>query len=430
MLRRGCLLVALAAAPARAALPPGAALRLGDDRFRAGGPVAELVFSADGSELVTHVPTANGDRVAVWDAATGELLRAGVPPRAGETRLRWGATVVAGTDLGVVIAADGTAVVRDFALKQDRATLAGHAARVTAVAASPDGRRLATASADGLVRTWDARTFRPLSAPTGHLGAVRTVEVSSDGRLALTVGDDRTARVWTLSDGREVRAFPLGDDPAARFTPDGAAVVLRTDAGIRVRDLATGLDVLPSAPQPADLLAVVRPFAAVALAPDGRMVAVGRAGGEIDLIETATLGVRRRLTGPGPRCRDLAFTPDGSTLLTAGPGAGVLVWPVRVRDVPLSAELKRETNAALLWDRLGGADAAAAYAAMGRLAADPGAAARMARLRLADARADALTERRAEELLEALGGADARAVLAELRRRPGDVRPAGFAPSP
>ncbi|HEX4609328.1 MAG TPA: hypothetical protein VH092_14110, partial [Urbifossiella sp.] len=71
---------ALAPAARSADLPPGAALRLGDTRFRAGGPVAELVFSADGSELVSHVPTPTGDRVAVWDADTGELLRAGVPP--------------------------------------------------------------------------------------------------------------------------------------------------------------------------------------------------------------------------------------------------------------------------------------------------------------------------------------------------------------
>jgi WD40 repeat protein len=409
---RGCLIVAVVvlAVPARAALPPGAAKRLGDDRFRAGGPVAELVFSADGSELVSHVPTPAGDEVAVWDAATGERLRAGGPPRAG-ARVRWGATLVPGTDLGIVLAGR-VAVVRDFVAREDRATLAGHAARVTAAAASPDGRRLATASADGLIRTWDARTFRPLSAPVGHAGAVRTVEVSPDGRLALTTALDRTARVWDIATGREVRAFPL-DGPGAAFTPDGAAVVL----GGRVRDLATGLDVAPSGPLTIDPFAKLRVLTGVCLAvsPDGRAFAVGRSGGGIDLIEPATLGVRRRLGGAGPRCRDAAFTPDGAKLLTAGPGPGVLVWPVRLRDLPLSDELKRETSAAKLWARLASADAAEAYAAMARLAADPPAAARMARLRLADAR-DAATERRVVELLEALGTADARAVLAELPR--------------
>ncbi len=427
MPRRACLLAVLLAAPAGAAdLPPGAALRLGDDRFRAGGPVAELVFSADGSELVSHVATSTGDRVTVWDAATGERLRTGVPPRTAGTRVRWGASSVPGTDLGVVIGPDGTAVVRDFAAKQDRARLAGHAARVTAVAASPDGRRLATASADGLIRTWDARTFRPQSSPFGHLGPVRTVEVSPDGRLALTTGTDRSARVWNVADGREVRVFALDEGGAAVFTPDGSGLKVRTADRVLTRDILTGLETVRHDPPSADPLFALRVVSPVpfAVSPDARVLAVGRPGGELDLIETATLDVRRRLAGPGAPCRDAAFTPDGSRLLTAGPGGGVLVWPVRVRDVPLTAELKRETNAAALWSRLGSHDAAAAYGALARLAADPTAAAKMARLRLGAA-ADPLTEARAVELLEALNTTESRALLRELAG--GGTRPAAAA---
>lgn len=419
MPRRGCwfaLLTVGALAPAArpADLPPGAVLRIGEARFRAGGPVAELVFSADGSELVAHVPAVGGDRVTVWDAATGELLRAGVPPRTAGVRVRWGANAIPGTDFGVVIA-DGAAVVRDFAAKQDRARLSGHAARVTAVAVSPDGRRLATASADGLIRTWDARTFRPLSTPSGHLGPVRTVEVSPDGRLALTTGADRSARIWDIATGRELRAFALDETAAATFAAGSAAVKLRTPDGVRVRDLVTGVEMIPTDPPAADPLTPVRVLLGVcaALSPDGRVLAVGRAGGGINLIETATLGVRRQLGGVGPACRDVAFTPDGSRLLTAGPGEGVVVWPVRVRDMPLTAELKRETSAAKLWDQLAAPDAAAAYAAMARLAADPSAAAKMARLRLGTT-IDPLAESRAVELLESLNTPEARAHLREL----------------
>ena len=376
------------AAPPDSALPPGASLRLGDTRFRAGGEVAELSFSADGAELTSRGPDgAGGVRVIVWDAATGTPVRTTTEPRPPGARVRWATTAIPDTSRGVVVGPDGVAVVRDFAVGKDVVRLTGHFARVTAVTVSADGARLATASADGLIRVWDAETFRPLLEARGHAAAVRAVEVSPDGRTALSTGADGTARVWDLATGRELRAFPVAGAAPAAFTPDGAAVRLPTCERAVVRDLVTGLEVLSSGERsehefPFARWALRATGLCVAVSPDGRTVAVGGLTGTIDLYEAATGRVRRHLVGPGVACLDLSFTPDGGRLLTARADHAVLAWPVRLRDAPLSPGLKRETNAARLWDRLADADAEKSYSAMARLAADPAAAVAMARRKI------------------------------------------------
>ena len=43
---------------------------------------------------------------------------------------------------------------------------------MSALAWSPDGTRLATASDDGTVRIWDPTTGHPTTTLTGHTGAV------------------------------------------------------------------------------------------------------------------------------------------------------------------------------------------------------------------------------------------------------------------
>ena len=57
-------------------LPPGAVLRLGDPRFRAGGEVTALAFSPDATQLVSwQTRWGEAGAMTVWDAATGARLR-------------------------------------------------------------------------------------------------------------------------------------------------------------------------------------------------------------------------------------------------------------------------------------------------------------------------------------------------------------------
>ena len=83
----------------------------------------------------------------------------------------------------------------------------GHFAAITAVGtAEVAGRPITvTASEDGTLRRWDARTARPIGAPmTGHGDWVRAMATTTvNGRpVAITGGDDKTVRVWDLTTGQ------------------------------------------------------------------------------------------------------------------------------------------------------------------------------------------------------------------------------------
>jgi dipeptidyl aminopeptidase/acylaminoacyl peptidase len=89
--------------------------------------------------------------------------------------------------------------------------LRGHDRVVRSLAWSPDGRLLATASADRTVRVWDATGAGKPLVLRGHEAEVRSVAWSADGRTLVTASGDKTARLWKV-------AFPPvdpGKDAAA-----------------------------------------------------------------------------------------------------------------------------------------------------------------------------------------------------------------------
>src|SRR5437588_473831 len=111
--------------------------------------------------------------------------------------------------------------------------------------------------------------------------------------------------------------------------------------------------------------------------------------GNLRLWQVATGKQLGSLEGHRGEVTAVAFSPDGTRLVSGGADNAALVWDVtrlRPAKAPASAPL---TNEALneLWSQLAGEDAAKAYRAIGRFAEAPAQAVPFLSRRLAPARA-------------------------------------------
>src|SRR5262245_33006788 len=70
---------------------------------------------------------------------------------------------------------------------------------------SPDGKTLASAGYDKLIRLWDAATGTELRQLRGHYGPVSSVAFSPDGKWLASGSWDMTVRVWDVTTGNEIR---------------------------------------------------------------------------------------------------------------------------------------------------------------------------------------------------------------------------------
>ena len=93
--------------------------------------------------------------------------------------------------------ADGGVVsllsTRDF---RERGRLTGHGGDVTALAFSPDDRRVVTGGLDRRIRIWDPATGRELLCLSGHETRVTDIGFSADGTRLFSSGFEDGIRLW------------------------------------------------------------------------------------------------------------------------------------------------------------------------------------------------------------------------------------------
>jgi WD40 repeat protein len=110
------------------------------------------------------------------------------------------------------------------------ATLKGHTDAVYAVAFSPDGRFIATASFDNTLKLWGAATHKEIKTyggAAGHTKQVISVAFSQDGTMLASGSTDNTVKIWDVPVSTPIRSLKLNDAvQAVTMSPDGTKLAI------------------------------------------------------------------------------------------------------------------------------------------------------------------------------------------------------------
>lgn len=229
---------------------------------------------------------------------------------------------------GYTLASGDYRVVRLWRRPTDiqRLQLAAGEQPITALAATVDGKRIATGLANGQIQLWNAESGEAGQVLAGHVfvghsAAVTGLAFAADGSRLFSASGDQTIRGWNMADGQQLGAIVTrAAQTGLALAPDGQRLATAAADG------AVRSWIPPVAASTAQVVVAPAALSAMATTPDGALIVLACADGQLLLVDAAKGEVRRTWAPHGAGPVAVAISADGHWLATGGADSQVRVW--------------------------------------------------------------------------------------------------------
>ncbi len=193
-------------------------------------------------------------------------------------------------------------------LGKKRPILKGHTDQILTIALSPDGKTVASGSADKTIRLWDTNTLKLKFTLAGHTEDIQALAFTPDGLTLASGCRDGSIYLWDTLTGKysgsvignglftEPPLLPRKDDDPPNIKARGRSAV-----------------------------------SALLFSEDGKTLVNGNRDGTIHFWDIDSSQIRTTLSGQSG-LRSVTISPDGSTLASGGSDGTVLIWKLLSKE--------------------------------------------------------------------------------------------------